>query len=63
MTGPGCPPRSIRRRPPPAWGSANTRARLAALYGGNATLDVVNAEGGGVLATVRLPYHEAKGND
>ena len=44
-------------------GLANTRARLAALYGDNATLDVVNAEGGGAIATVRLPYHEAEGND
>jgi two-component system LytT family sensor kinase len=44
-------------------GLANTRARLAALYGAEATLVVANAEGGGVLATVRLPYHEAKGND
>jgi signal transduction histidine kinase len=44
-------------------GLANTRARLAALYGENATLDVANAEGGGVIATVRLPYHEAIAND
>jgi signal transduction histidine kinase len=43
-------------------GLANTRARLAALYGDNATLDVANAEGGGAIATVRLPYHEAKGH-
>jgi signal transduction histidine kinase len=41
-------------------GLSNTRARLAALYGGNATLQVENAEGGGVIATVRLPYHEAQ---
>jgi signal transduction histidine kinase len=44
-------------------GVANTRARLAALYGANATLEVKNAEGGGVIATVRLPYHEARGHD
>jgi two-component system LytT family sensor kinase len=44
-------------------GLANTRARLAALYGGKATLDVSNAEGGGAIATVRLPYHEVKDND
>src|SRR5580658_5357018 len=43
-------------------GLANTRARLAALYGDNATLDVANAEGGGAIATVRLPYDEEKGN-
>jgi len=41
-------------------GLANTRARLAALYGARATLRVENAEGGGVVTTVRLPYHEAK---
>jgi LytS/YehU family sensor histidine kinase len=41
-------------------GLSNTRARLAALYGGKATLEIANAEGGGVIATVRLPYHEAK---
>jgi signal transduction histidine kinase len=44
-------------------GLANTRARLAALYGGDATLEVANAVGGGVISTVRLPYHEAEGND
>ena len=43
-------------------GLANTRARLAALYGGQATLEVDNAEGGGAIATVRLPYHEAEGD-
>lgn len=41
-------------------GLANTRARLAALYGAEATLHVENAEGGGAQATVRLPYHEAE---
>jgi signal transduction histidine kinase len=41
-------------------GLANTRARLAALYGDRASLDIANAEGGGVVATVRLPYHEAE---
>jgi len=44
-------------------GLSNTRARLEALYGGNASLDVVNAEGGGVIATVSLPYHEVEGHD
>jgi LytS/YehU family sensor histidine kinase len=44
-------------------GLANTRARLAALYGPSATLAVANAEGGGVVATVRLPYHEASANE
>ena len=41
-------------------GLSNTRARLSALYGGNATLEVGNAEGSGVIATVRLPYHETE---
>jgi signal transduction histidine kinase len=43
-------------------GLSNTRARLAALYGSGATLEVVNAEGGGAIASVRLPYHEVGGN-
>jgi two-component system LytT family sensor kinase len=41
-------------------GLANTRARLAALYGGRASLEIANAAGGGVLVTIRLPYHEAE---
>jgi signal transduction histidine kinase len=40
-------------------GLSNTRARLEALYGERASLVVTNAEGGGAIATVRLPYHEA----
>jgi two-component system, LytTR family, sensor kinase len=43
-------------------GLANTRARLAALYGDGANLETMNAEGGGVLVTIRLPYHEAEGD-
>lgn len=43
-------------------GLANTRARLAALYGDRASLEIANAAGGGVVAAIRLPYHEA-GND
>jgi two-component system LytT family sensor kinase len=49
--------------PGAGWGGvglANTRARLAALYGERASLEIANAEGGGVAATVRLPYHEAE---
>jgi two-component system LytT family sensor kinase len=41
-------------------GLANTRARLAALYGGRASLDLANAPGGGVIARLRLPYHEVE---
>jgi two-component system, LytTR family, sensor kinase len=40
-------------------GLANTRERLAALYGSDASLEIADAEGGGFIATVRLPYHEA----
>jgi two-component sensor histidine kinase len=43
-------------------GLSNTRARLAMLYRGEATLRVENAAAGGVIATVRLPYHEAEGD-
>jgi len=42
-------------------GLANTRARLAVLYGERASLHIANAAGGGVAVTVRLPYHEAEG--
>ena len=41
-------------------GLANTRSRLAALYGERGTLEMANATGGGALATVRLPYHNAQ---
>ena len=41
-------------------GLANTRARLAALYGDRASLEIANAAGAGVLVTIRLPYHEAE---
>ncbi len=43
-------------------GLSNTRERLAALYKGNAIFTIANAEGGGAIATVSLPYHEAEGN-
>ena len=43
-------------------GLANTRARLAGLYGDRASLEIANAAGGGVLVTIRLPYHEAENN-
>jgi two-component system LytT family sensor kinase len=43
-------------------GLSNTRARLAMLYGDKASLEVSDAQGGGVNATVRLPYHEIEGN-
>jgi two-component system LytT family sensor kinase len=37
-------------------GLANTRERLATLYGGRARLDVAAHPAGGTIATVRLPY-------
>jgi signal transduction histidine kinase len=46
----------------PAWpaghGLANTRERLAALYGGAGSLDVSAAPGGGTVATLRVPFRE-----
>lgn len=39
-------------------GLANTRARLEQLYGTAAALTLQNAEGGGVIAEIALPYHE-----
>jgi signal transduction histidine kinase len=41
-------------------GLRNTRARLAGLYGDRASLTLAGADGGGTIATVRLPYHEAR---
>ncbi|HWW62444.1 MAG TPA: histidine kinase [Thermoanaerobaculia bacterium] len=38
-------------------GLANTRARLAQLYGDAAQLTVATAEEGGVIATIALPWH------
>lgn len=39
-------------------GLGNTRARLQQLYGDRATLTLKNADGGGTLAEITLPYHE-----
>jgi two-component system, LytTR family, sensor kinase len=44
----------------PGVGLLNTRSRLAALYGDRGSLDIAGAAGGGVLVTVRLPYHEIR---
>jgi signal transduction histidine kinase len=43
-------------------GLANTRARLNTMYGERASLVVQDMTGGGVVATVRLPYHELRIN-
>jgi two-component system, LytTR family, sensor kinase len=40
----------------PGVGLANTRERLATLYGDRARLELAPAPGGGTIATVRLPY-------
>jgi two-component system, LytTR family, sensor kinase len=40
-------------------GLANTRARLEALYGGAARLDLAPAEGGGTVARLELPFRLA----
>jgi signal transduction histidine kinase len=40
-------------------GLRNVRERLRTLYGDAARLDIVSREGGGVTATIRLPYREA----
>jgi hypothetical protein len=42
-------------------GLANTRARLATLYGAAGTLTLENHRSGGVVARVRLPRHHAGG--
>lgn len=40
-------------------GLANTRARLEALYGDAARLDLTEPEAGGLLVAIALPYHTA----
>jgi signal transduction histidine kinase len=50
--GPGPSPESPR---PEGVGLANTRARLATLYGARASLTLAPTAGGGALASVRLP--------
>ncbi len=55
--GPGLPERAAGA---PGVGLANTRSRLAALYGERASLRISNAAGGGAIAEIRLPYHETE---
>jgi two-component system, LytTR family, sensor kinase len=57
--GPGLP---LPAKPVTGVGLANTRARLFELYAEAGSLDVANASGGGVIAVVRLPYHEVEKN-
>lgn len=40
-------------------GTANTRARLAQLYGHHHALEMAPAEGGGTRVSLRLPWHDA----
>jgi signal transduction histidine kinase len=40
-------------------GLKNTRARLAALYGANGSLEVERASGGGVRADITIPLHRS----
>ena len=40
-------------------GTANTRARLAQLYGHHQALEMAPAEGGGTRVSLRLPWHDA----
>ena len=43
---------------PPGHGIENTRERLRALYGANASLELVRRPEGGTIATLRVPYRE-----
>jgi signal transduction histidine kinase len=45
-------------RPPAGIGLANTRLRLAELYGDRATLTTANALDGGAIVTLTLPFRE-----
>jgi two-component system, LytTR family, sensor kinase len=47
---------------PAGHGIHNTRERLRALYGENASLDIVRRAEGGTIATLRVPYFETVGN-
>ncbi len=40
-------------------GLSNTRARLQQLYGETSRLEFCNADGGGFLTTLEIPFHEA----
>ncbi len=55
--GPDGPP----AEPAEGVGLANTRERLATLYGDRARLELARTPEGGAAVTVRLPYHELEG--
>jgi two-component system, LytTR family, sensor kinase len=44
----------------PGIGLANTRSRLAELYGGRAAVTTANAPGGGAMVTLTLPFRECE---
>jgi two-component system, LytTR family, sensor kinase len=46
--------------PPPGHGIENTRERLRALYGANASLEIVRRPEGGTIALLRVPYRELR---
>ena len=54
--GPGLQPSGARRE---GIGVANTRARLAQLYGNHQSFELVNAPEGGLVVTMILPFHTA----
>jgi signal transduction histidine kinase len=54
--GPGLDPAATGERR--GLGLANTRERLATMYGERGRLTLADRPGGGVTATVRLPFHE-----
>ena len=45
---------------PPGHGIDNTRQRLRAIYGDNASLEIVPRAEGGTIATLRVPYRELR---
>lgn len=53
--GPGI---DLQTAPPPGHGIENTRERLRALYGANASLELARRPEGGTIATLRVPYRE-----
>jgi sensor histidine kinase YesM len=57
-TGPGLPDSRVQSGSTGV-GLANTKARLAQLYGGNYTLELVNRPEGGAQVRVRFPFAPA----
>jgi two-component sensor histidine kinase len=55
--GPGLPPMGTHGS---GVGLSNTRERLATMFGAEASLSIAPRSGGGVAATVRIPYRETE---